>query len=209
MGYVIENGNGNGHERRTASASGRPVRIRGALGASIYDLIAQRTPYVAPTTTTPTTTTSPTPTTSYTAPTTYTQDTSLTIAAPAPAPAPTPTPTPLPIEREPQGTQTPPPPPVTEPTTVTPGEPTPTYQPPPDSLPPGDPGQKIRFDDASFLPSFTEMTEGPELYNADGTPVTPKARVMSIADTIANLPTPAKIGGAVLLYLVFFSGGRR
>ena len=42
----------------------------------------------------------------------------------------------------------------------------------------------------------------PEVYNEDGTPVTTSAKAATIADKIKALPAPAKVGGAVLLYLL-------
>lgn len=51
----------------------------------------------------------------------------------------------------------------------------------------------VRFDDDSDA----------EIYNADGTPVTPKAKTATFLETIKALPPAAKLGGAVVLYLLF------
>lgn len=58
-----------------------------------------------------------------------------------------------------------------------------------------EPTTPLRFDDA-------------EVYNADGSPVTKKAQTFSFLDSLKKLPPAAKIGGAVVLFLLL-SGGRR
>jgi hypothetical protein len=56
---------------------------------------------------------------------------------------------------------------------------------------------QVRFSNDPAMPDVSL----PEVYNEDGTPVTPAAHVATFADKIKTLPAPAKIGGAVLLYL--------
>lgn len=70
---------------------------------------------------------------------------------------------------------------------------------------------QIRFtgDDASLSPLdalMPDATGGPEVYNADGTPVTKAAKAATFVDKLKALPPAAKVGGAVALYLLF---GRR
>jgi hypothetical protein len=64
----------------------------------------------------------------------------------------------------------------------------------------GGPTSQIRFDSSdagggAFMPDVT----GPEVYNADGTPVTNAAKTATIIDKFKALPPAAKIGGAVAL----------
>jgi hypothetical protein len=56
---------------------------------------------------------------------------------------------------------------------------------------------KVQFDDS--MPDLSL----PAVFNPDGTPATPAAAATTLADKIKALPTAAKIGGAVLLYLFF------
>ena len=62
------------------------------------------------------------------------------------------------------------------------------------------PTSQIRFDSAdAFMPDAS----GPEVYNADGTPVTNAAKTATIVDKIKALPPAAKVGGAALLLMLF------
>lgn len=77
--------------------------------------------------------------------------------------------------------------------------------PPSSSAPFYDAPQTIRFaSDATPLPDATipDASGGAEIYNPDGTPVTPAAKVATMADKFKNLPTAAKIGGAFVIYLL-------
>lgn len=66
----------------------------------------------------------------------------------------------------------------------------------------------VRFDTTPSQPDTSTMlpdvSSGPEIYNADGTPATPAAQAQSstLAAKLRALPTAAKIGGAVLAYLL-------
>lgn len=60
------------------------------------------------------------------------------------------------------------------------------------------PTTQVRFTDDLTMPDAQ-----PELYNADGTPITPAAKAATIVDKIKALPPAAKVGGAVALYLLF------
>jgi hypothetical protein len=64
-----------------------------------------------------------------------------------------------------------------------------------------DPTTQIRFTNDP-LPDMSL----PEVYNADGTPVTATAKAATVADKIKALPPAAKIGGAVALYLLLHGG---
>lgn len=52
------------------------------------------------------------------------------------------------------------------------------------------------------------FTDDAEVYNADGSPVTPSAKAATLTDKIKALPPAAKLGGAILL-AVFFMRGKR
>lgn len=67
-----------------------------------------------------------------------------------------------------------------------------------------DPTTQIRFtDDTSGGGGGLPDLSLPAVYNPDGTPATPAAQAQTIADKLKNLPTAAKVGGAVLLYFLF------
>lgn len=61
----------------------------------------------------------------------------------------------------------------------------------------------IRFDSSVPL-TMPDASGGPEIYNEDGTPVTPAAQAAAstLSEKLKKLPTAAKIGGAVLAYLL-------
>lgn len=58
---------------------------------------------------------------------------------------------------------------------------------------------QVRFDTSD---SGSDLSL-PEVYNADGTPVTTSAKAATLADKIKALPTAAKLGGVVALYVLF------
>lgn len=206
-------------------AQGVKLRVDngGTYLGSLYSFIQSRYPgYTAPKTTTAPTMT--TPTAGFTAPFVQTAPAPVpTTVRLSPAPPPTPTPTPAPTP-----SYTPPPP---QPQPSDPLAPTPPSSSggagagaiaqaaapivgaidpaagaaaallPAFSAAAGAPDtSRIRFsDDSATMPDAT----GPEVYNADGTPVTTSAKVATIAEKIKALPPAAKIGGAVVLYMLF------
>lgn len=213
--------------RRVSSPSHAKVRV--AAGDSlgdIYSLIAKRFPTAAPTVTVKPAAppikgslllpliSKPTPTPTAPAPV-PTQPRSFSPVSPAPTTptttAPTVTTTTEPRTFSPTAGSLPP--------TPTPSDgggfiPTPTapadgggsvtgggYVPPPTV----DSPVTIRFDSSAAPALLPDATTGPELYNEDGTPANAAAKAAStpsLADTIKNLPTAAKIGGVVLAYIL-------
>lgn len=216
MGYVTTPHTSRGRVTPTLPASASPVAARrvrfrvsdrDALGyitpSAIQSLVAKVTTQPAP---------PPTSTTAsiYTTPT--------TTGSLGPAPAPIQPPTSAPIAPPPPSAPTPPSGPMIE-----------TYAPPPSSpsspsspdvpssgapspeapgglTPPSGPSTSVRFTDGSSGGAF--IPDAPEVYNADGSPVTTTAKAATFADTLKNLPTAAKLGGVVLLF-VLLNGGKR
>lgn len=209
MAYFSEPVSNTGKQRRAAIANAARVRVQngGTTLGALWTIPDQFKP--APTTTTTAPAPAPAPAPVYTAP---------APLAPAPAPV-TPTtysqplaPAPSPVERIPQGSGS--------------GEPT-AGQIATAAAGVLAPVSPVAAAAAAVAPAVAQALQAPdttairfttadiapdgllpEVYDADGTPVTPKAKAASFVDTLKNLPTPAKVGGAVLLF-VLFSGGRR
>ena len=218
MGYVTANSHApRGRVTPTLPAQASPVAVRrvrfrvsdrDALGyitpSAIQSLVAKVT-------------TQPAPPPTSTGASIYT--TTPTTGSLGPAPAPIQPPTTAPIAPPPPPSAPPPPsgpmietyaPPPSSPSSSpdTPSSGGTSFSPetPSGLTPPSGPSTSVRFTDGSSGGAF--IPDEPEVYNADGSPVTQTAKAASFADTLKNLPTAAKLGGAVLLF-VLLSGGKR
>lgn len=214
MAYFDESGAVHSNGKRPTAK--RRVRVQvsgtrlGDLTTSIQKLATQYgIPQPTSTTTAPTSTFSPTP-----APTPVPLYIAPTAPAPAPAPTPAPTPAPAPTYTAPTGATTgqgtnesgagvpeviaatapilaPIAPAAAAAAAVAPAVAQAAQQ---------EPMTQVRFTQSD---SPFDALLLPEVYNEDGTAATPKAKAVSLVEQLKNLPTPAKIGAAVLLYLLF------